>query len=49
VNSLAHSDQEALLISNNIIFFGIEEIEDQMDDWLENKKTQKKVVLFCVC
>jgi len=27
----------------------IEEIEDQMDDWLENKKPQKKVVLFCVC
>lgn len=27
----------------------IEDIEEQMDDWLEDKKQQKKKVRFCVC
>lgn len=27
----------------------IEDIEDQMDDWLEDKKQQKKKVSFCLC
>lgn len=27
----------------------IEDIEEQMDDWLEDKKQQKKKASFCVC